>query len=41
MIVFNNYRGKFQLIDVVIERGELSTTLAKYVAGIKQARQEN
>ena len=29
-------RGRFQLIELTIERGVLSTTLARFVAGVKQ-----
>lgn len=29
-------RGRFQLIDLTIPRGVLSTTLARFVAGVKQ-----
>jgi len=32
-------RGRFQLIDVTIERGVLSTTLARFVAGVKRINQ--
>jgi len=32
-------RGRFQLIDVTIARGVLSTTLARFVAGVKRINQ--
>jgi len=34
-------RGKFQLIDARIERGELSDTLSRYVDGVKKVRERH
>ena len=31
-------RGRFQLIEVMLKRGETSNTLARFVAGFKAAR---
>ena len=33
-------RGRFQLIDVTIPRGVLSTTLQRFVAGVKRLSAE-
>lgn len=34
-------RGRFQLIEVMLERGQLSRTLARFVSGIKHMRESN
>ena len=34
-----NTRGRFQLIEVSLERGAMSTTLARFVAGVKRLTQ--
>ena len=35
-ISHEEFRGRFQLIDVTIPRGVLSTTLQRFVAGVKR-----
>ena len=39
--VAHGRRGRFQLVEVMLKRGETSATLARFVAGFKAARERN